>query len=78
MNKKGQMNILNAIPIILLIIIWILLSPFFSELINDILGSNDFGGFTNFLIKIIHWVGLIFLVILLIRTLQGYSSEAQR
>lgn len=74
-NTKGQATIVNAVSVIALIIIWILLSPFFKDFIDSVLAIDDYGGVTNFLIKIIHWVGLGFLIFLLIKTLQGYEGQ---
>lgn len=74
MNKKGQESLLGIMGLIALIVIWLLLSPFFHDFIADIIDPS-YGGVVNFFIKIFPWVGLITLIFLLIRKIQGAGSR---
>jgi hypothetical protein len=59
-NKRGQMWIIYGVMACLSFIIWLLVSPMLSAIIETSLGANYFGGVTNFIIRLILWVGIFF------------------
>ena len=70
------MWIVYSVLALLSLIIWVLISPMLSSIIEGVLGdsTNQFGGFTNFLIRLIIWAGLFFGLYKISNSIKGVGT----
>ncbi|HUC78987.1 MAG TPA: hypothetical protein VMQ58_01975 [Candidatus Saccharimonadales bacterium] len=59
-NRKGQMWIIYGVMACLSFIIWLMVSPMLSAIIEGTLSTSPMGGVTDFIVRLILWVGIFF------------------
>ena len=69
------MWIIYTVLALISFIVWIMVSPLLSSIIEGTLGVTYMGGVTNFLIRLIVWVGLFFGLYKIVNAVKGVQRQ---